>query len=147
MALRLFAVFILMVSVVPACSRPAARGEKKAHQDSTLVAHETRRTWESLRPYTFSEKAVFLEKAGAALERVERGVADFQAAASDAFAADPDWGRVTEDLRVQGQAVRRSLAEVEASTSETWEDAKSRFFVAITDLRKAVEGAVSKLDR
>jgi hypothetical protein len=137
---------LLVLSTLSACSSPSARGEKEAHRDSSIVAHETRRIWESLRPYTFAERAVFLEKAGAALERVERGVSDFQAAAREALREDPACAEVTEDLRVRGEAVRRSLADVEASTAETWEDAKSRFFLSIADLRKSVEGALAKLD-
>jgi hypothetical protein len=54
---------------------------------------------------------------------------------------------VNEDLRLHGEAVRRSLDDVRASTPETWDDAKSRFFVSIAELRKTVEGAVGKLDR
>ena len=147
MALHRYASVILVLSFLSACSRPSARGEKEAQRDSNVVAHETRRTWESLRQYTFAEKAVFLEKAEAALARVERGVADFQIAARDAFREDPALAEVTEDLRLRGEAVRRSLADVGASTPETWEDVKSRFFVSVAELRKSVEGALGKLDR
>ena len=136
----------LILVALSACSQPSARGEKEAHRDSEVVAHETRRLWESLSQHTFAEKAAFIEKAEAALDRIERGVAEFRSAASDTFATDPGWAQVSEDLRVRGEAVRGSLADVRASTPETWEDVKSRFFVSIAELRKTVEGALAKLD-
>ena len=149
MALRtsVAVIIIIVASVLSACRGPSARVEKEAHRDSNVVAHETRRAWEGLTHYTFAEKAVFLEKAEAALQRVERGVSDFQIAAKDAFSEDPGLGQVNEDLRLRGEAVRRSLGEVRASTPETWDEVKSRFFMSVAELRKAVEGAVTKLDR
>ena len=137
---------LLVLSVLCACSRPSARVEKEAHRDSEVVAHETRRIWESLKQHTYAEKAVFIEKAETALDRVERGVAEFQSAAREVFAEDPAWAEVSEDLRVRGEAVRRSLGDVRASTPETWEDVKSAFFMSIAELRKTVEGALAKFD-
>lgn len=136
-------VFVLVLS---ACSRPSAHGEKEAHRDSNVVAHETRHMWESLSQHTFAEKAIFIQKAEAALERVERGVGEFQSAAREIYGNDPAWAGVSEDLRLREEAVRQSLADVRASTPETWDAVKSRFFVSIAELRKTVEGALARLD-